>query len=64
MAKQINRRQKPVWKSVRKPIAPPTRVQPTKKEICKRKKDKDWQKELEEIEEALDKLRIKEINFE
>ncbi|MEW6606680.1 MAG: hypothetical protein AB1414_04375 [bacterium] len=31
MTKGIHRRQKPIWKSVRKPIAPPTKPHSTKK---------------------------------
>lgn len=50
MPKQINKRQKPVWKLVRKPIAPSTKVhQPKKTQPWQ----KDWQKDLEEEREKL-----------
>lgn len=47
MTKQINRRQKPVWKTIRKPIPPPTKPHSTKKgKKGYNRKEKDWLKEV------------------
>jgi len=53
MTKRIDRRQKPIWKTVRKPIPPPTKPHTTKKgKKGYDRKEKDWLKEVETTEET------------
>ena len=53
MPRKINRRQKPAWQMVRRPVPPPSRVHKVKKgKGAYSRKDKRWKKEVEEeIEE-------------
>ncbi len=45
MPHQVNRRQKPVWKQVRRPLPPPGKPQSTKKGgKAYSRKDQDWKK--------------------
>jgi len=47
MAKTIDRRQKPVWRQVRKPMPPPGRPQTTKKgKKAYDRKDIAWKREI------------------
>lgn len=51
MTKRIDRRQKPIWKTIRKPMPPATKPHSTKK--GKRgydRKGKEWMKEIENEE--------------
>jgi hypothetical protein len=49
LGKRIDRRQKPVWKIIRKPIPPATKPHSTKKgKKAYDRKKKDWLKELDE----------------
>ncbi|MFH1562712.1 MAG: hypothetical protein ABIF11_04740 [Nitrospirota bacterium] len=52
MPKGINRRQKPLWKTIRKPIPPATKPHGTKKGKKGYERDKkDWVEEIKEVEE-------------
>ncbi|MCP2604617.1 hypothetical protein NLC29_00480 [Candidatus Aminicenantes bacterium AH-873-B07] len=52
MPRRIDRRQKPAWQKLRKPIPPPTRIHRVRKgKRSYNRKDKRWKKEIEEIEE-------------
>jgi len=47
MPHQIDRRQKPAWKQVRRPLPPPTKPHSTKKgKKGYDRKDKTWKKEM------------------
>ncbi|MEW6096283.1 MAG: hypothetical protein AB1567_07135 [bacterium] len=51
MTKRIDRRQKPVWKTIRKPIPPATKPHSTKKgKKGYDRKRKNWLKEIKEEE--------------
>ena len=48
MPRGINRRQKPAWQKIRKPMPPPSRTHSTKKgQKGYNRKDKVWKKEIE-----------------
>ncbi|MFB0566404.1 MAG: hypothetical protein ACETWK_12110 [Candidatus Aminicenantaceae bacterium] len=48
MPRRIERRQKPAWQKLRKPLPPPTRPHSTKKgKKGYYRKDKGWKKETE-----------------
>jgi len=48
MTHQINRRQKPLWQKLRKPMPPPTKLQSTKKgKKAYDRKNQSWKKEFD-----------------
>ena len=48
MPHEVNRRQKPVWKQVRRPLPPPAKPHSTKKGgKGYTRKDKEWKREVE-----------------
>ena len=51
MPRQIDKRQKPAWQKLRKPIPPPSKIHKVKKrKRAYDRKDKNWKKEIEEKE--------------
>lgn len=49
MARHLERRQKPAWLKLRRPLPPPTRVHSSRKDKKGYyRKDKSWKKEIEE----------------
>jgi hypothetical protein len=49
MPHQVDRRQKPAWKQVRRPLPPPTKPHSTKKgEKGYSRKDQAWKKDISE----------------
>ena len=47
MPHQVNRRQKPAWKQVRRPLPPPSKPHSTKKgEKAYDRKDQAWKKDI------------------